>query len=200
MFTVLDFETTGLSYKNNAVIEIGAIKLDGNLKSYAEFSTKVRLPEGVALPDFITGLTGITEDDLKDAPTADRAFGELRSFLNDSIIVAHNASFDLGFLHKYLPDHLPNFICTRYLSRTLEPRYSASLADCVQRHHIVYEGHHRALKDCEMTAKLLKVYRGMAYKKNGQGNQSLMDHMNILVASDERPISYLPKNARIIIE
>lgn len=198
MYVVLDFETTGLTYQDSAVIEIGALKLNYNLKPYAELNTKVRLPEGVELPYFIKTLTGITEDDLKDAPTSDQAFSELRSFIGGHTVVAHNASFDLGFLHKYLPDLTPDFIDTRYLALALEPGQSGSLANCVERHGIKYEGHHQAFQDCIMTMELLKVYRDMAYYKMKQGKQSLTDYQNTLMATADRPLSFIPQNATII--
>lgn len=192
MYAILDFETTGLNYKENAVIEIGVVTTDDNLKLRRTYRTLVKLPEGEQVPDFITNLTGLKDDDLVNAPEAEDVFKRLRMFIGDRIIVAHNASFDLGFLHKYLPDYSPDFIDTRYMSLVIEPRQSASLASCVQRHGIPYENHHSALDDCKMTLGLLQTYAKMV--------PDLDAYKNKLIDTAERPLSYVPKSATIIVK
>lgn len=97
-FVVLDLETTGGSPGLNAITEIGAQKIQGG-KIIGEFQTLVN--PGVPLPPFITVLTGITEKMLLPAPTIDQAFPQLLEFLgseNETVLVAHNARFDIGFL------------------------------------------------------------------------------------------------------
>ena len=97
-FVVIDLETTGGSPGLNAITEIGAQKVRGG-EVIAEFQTLVN--PGVPLPPFITVLTGITEQMLLPAPTIDQAFPQLIEFLgseNETVIVAHNAQFDVGFL------------------------------------------------------------------------------------------------------
>jgi DNA polymerase-3 subunit epsilon len=97
-FVVLDLETTGGSPGLNAITEIGAQKIQGG-KIVGEFQTLVN--PGVPLPPFITVLTGITEKMLLPAPSIDQAFPQLLEFLgseNETVLVAHNARFDIGFL------------------------------------------------------------------------------------------------------
>ena len=97
-FVVLDLETTGGSPGTNAITEIGAQKVQGG-KVIGEFQTLVN--PGVPIPPFITVLTGITEAMLIPAPNIDEVFPQLLEFLgseNETVIVAHNAQFDLSFL------------------------------------------------------------------------------------------------------
>ena len=97
-FVVIDLETTGGSPGLNAITEIGAIKVQGG-QILGEFQTLVN--PGVPLPPFITVLTGITEAMLLPAPTIQQVFPQLLEFLGnpaDTVIVAHNAQFDLSFL------------------------------------------------------------------------------------------------------
>lgn len=97
-FVVIDLETTGGSPGLNAITEIGAQKVRSG-KVIGEFQTLVN--PGVPLPPFITVLTGITEKMLLPAPTIDQVFPQLLEFLGpeaESILVAHNAAFDIGFL------------------------------------------------------------------------------------------------------
>ena len=97
-FVVIDLETTGGSPGLNAITEIGAQKVRGG-EVIGEFQTLVN--PGVPLPPFITVLTGITETMLIPAPKIDEVFPQLLEFLgseNESVLVAHNAQFDIGFL------------------------------------------------------------------------------------------------------
>ena len=97
-FVVLDLETTGGSPGVNAITEIGAQKVRGG-QVIGEFQTLVN--PGVPLPPFITVLTGITESMLIPAPKIDEVFPQLLEFLGseaETVLVAHNAPFDIGFL------------------------------------------------------------------------------------------------------
>ncbi len=97
-FVIIDLETTGGSPGINAITEIGAQKVQGG-KVIGEFQTLVN--PGVPLPPFITVLTGITEKMLLPAPSINEVFPQLLEFLgseSETVLVAHNAAFDLGFL------------------------------------------------------------------------------------------------------
>jgi len=97
-FVVVDLETTGGSPGLNSITEIGAQKVRGG-KVIGEFQTLVN--PGTTLPPFITVLTGITEAMLLPAPKIDQVFPQLLEFLGsetETILVAHNAQFDIGFL------------------------------------------------------------------------------------------------------
>lgn len=112
-FVVLDLETSGASPQTgSAITEIGAVKVCGG-QVLGTFKTFVN--PGTALPPFITELTGITDEMLKDAPAIESVLPLLLEFLGSeksTVFVAHNAPFDLSFLkasaalHGYI---WPNF-------------------------------------------------------------------------------------------
>ncbi|MBC7463972.1 MAG: DEDD exonuclease domain-containing protein [Actinobacteria bacterium] len=98
-FVVLDLETSGASpTAGSAITEIGAVKVRGG-EVIGEFQSLVN--PGTAIPPFITVLTGITNAMVAQAPTITQIFPAFLEFLgaeNETVIVAHNAPFDLGFL------------------------------------------------------------------------------------------------------
>src|SRR5690349_15206794 len=92
---LVDVETTGSSLYRDRIIEIGVILVEDG-KIVKTFETLLN-PERY-VPSFISDLTGITEQDLASAPTFEQIKEELLSLLEGAIFVAHNASFDKGFL------------------------------------------------------------------------------------------------------
>ena len=108
VFVILDLETSGAAPSTGAAItEIGAVKVRGG-EIIGEFQTFVNPQHG--LPDFITSLTGITDEMLADAPKIKSVLPGFFEFLGshkETVLVAHNAPFDLSFLkaaavkHKY---------------------------------------------------------------------------------------------------
>ena len=123
-FSVLDVETTGLSARNNRVIEIGIVKVK-NLKITDKFSTLIN--PGCDIPYFITQFTGISNNDVEYSPSFYDTAEAIEDFIGDSIIGGHNLSFDEGFLryefirNGYEP--LSNLtICTLKLSRKIFPQ------------------------------------------------------------------------------
>ena len=93
-FCVIDLETTGGSSEFEAITEIGAVKYRGG-EEVGRFATLVN-PQR-AIPPFITVLTGITDSMVASAPTIDETLEPLLGFIGDSVLVAHNARFDVGF-------------------------------------------------------------------------------------------------------
>lgn len=95
-FVALDFETTGLSHRRgDRVIEVAAIRCSRNriVDKYVTF-----VDPGVSVPGMVTALTGITNSMLRGAPSPCEVVPRLAKFVGDDILVAHNASFDHGFL------------------------------------------------------------------------------------------------------
>ena len=96
-FTVFDIETTGLSSTKDKITEIGAVKIrNGEIIDY--FSSLIN-PE-VPIPANIQELTGITDEMVKDAPTIDTVLPKFLDFVGNSVIVAHNANFDVAFIRN----------------------------------------------------------------------------------------------------
>ena len=97
-YCVLDLETTGFSPKLEKITEIGIMKVkDG--KVIDSFSTFVN-PEK-PIPPRVVEVTNITDEMVKDAETIDKVFPKMLEFIGDSVLVAHNAEFDIGFLMHY---------------------------------------------------------------------------------------------------
>ena len=101
-FVVLDLETTGASPNDCAITEVGAVKYRGG-ELLGRFETLVN--PGVAIPPFITVLTGITEAMLLPAPRIDEVLPPLLEFIGGSVIVGHNIRFDISFLDAALAGH-----------------------------------------------------------------------------------------------
>jgi DNA polymerase-3 subunit epsilon/DNA polymerase-3 subunit alpha (Gram-positive type) len=155
--TVFDFETSGLDPEKNSVIEVAAIKIrEGRL--VGEFSTIIKQP--IQLEARITEVTGITTEDLKSGMDELLAFKLLNHLMEDSILVAHNAPFDLQFLHHSLVRIAGRtfnnpFIDTLTISRDRH-FYPHKLEDMCDKYDIKLEGAHRALNDVHGCWELLK--------------------------------------------
>ncbi|MGA7838728.1 MAG: 3'-5' exonuclease, partial [Ignavibacteriaceae bacterium] len=88
-FCVVDTETTGLSPRNNNIIEIGLVKIS-KLKIVETYHSMIN--PGRAIPYYITGITGITDDDVYSAPFFEDIVDEIIEFMGENIITAHNLS------------------------------------------------------------------------------------------------------------
>lgn len=192
MYTILDFETTGLSYKKEQVIEIGAVKLDKYMKPVSSFNILVKL-EKEFLPEFITNLTGITKEDLDGASVDEyTALSMLEAFIGDDIVVAQFASFDLSFLSKVMKPE--RFICTRSVSRILDADKKAGLKELVPRYGATLDNHHRALADVEATVEVFKSMMGRLLLEG----YKMDDVLNVMVDAKDRPLGYVPTNTKTI--
>ncbi|WJQ11095.1 3'-5' exonuclease [Geobacillus subterraneus] len=94
-YVVLDFETTGLSPEKDAIIQIGAIRFRNHhpIEEFVSFVNPRR-----PIPPKITDITGITNEDVKNAPTIEEILPDFIQFLKDDVLIAHNAPFDMKFL------------------------------------------------------------------------------------------------------
>lgn len=98
IYVAIDVETTGLSTRTGGrIIEIGAVALN-NGKLGAEFQSLVN--PGVAIPASAQRIHGISSAMLQDRPVPEHAFSRLREFIGTSTLIAHNAVFDMAFLHS----------------------------------------------------------------------------------------------------
>lgn len=159
-FVVVDLETTGLDTNREYIIEIGAVKIE-NGGITEKFSTFVSSP--VSLPTEIVELTGITENDLKDAPIIEEALKDLREFMQGCMLVAHNLSFDYAFLRNWGSECGLSFgefeksaLDTVELAREiLENEVENFKLSTLAKYFGIEFTHHRALNDAEATANIL---------------------------------------------
>lgn len=152
-FCVFDLETTGLDPHAGAEpIEAGAVRVVGGqvTGTYESFAS----PRG-DIPGEVQGLTGISPEDVKDAPSPPAVLGELMEFAGDAVLVAHNIDFDRSFLDVYAPSPVINDeLDTLRMARALIGGTDHSLDHLVQRFGLTRSDAHRALEDARATAEL----------------------------------------------
>ena len=158
-FCVIDLETTGGSSEFEAITEIGAVKYRGG-EEVGRFATLVN-PQR-AIPPFITVLTGITDTMVASAPTIDETLEPLLEFIGDSVLVAHNARFDVGFVNAALVragrERLSNRVLdTVSLARRLVGADvdNCKLATLAASLGLAHQPSHRAINDVLATGDLL---------------------------------------------
>jgi DNA polymerase-3 subunit epsilon/ATP-dependent DNA helicase DinG len=145
----IDIETTGLDNERETIIEIGAVKFKGN-RVEDEWSSLVNPNRHIS--EFITGLTGIDDAMVREAPRVQDVAHELQAFVGDLPIVGHNIRFDLSFLQKQIPFSLNEVIDTYELASILLPNASRyNLGALGKALGIALPATHRALDDARAT-------------------------------------------------
>ena len=173
-YCVLDLETTGFSPVTEKITEIGIMKLkDG--KVIEEFSCFVN-PEK-PIPARVVEVTNITDEMVKDAETIEHVFPKMLEFIKDSVLVAHNAAFDVGFLKHNAKalgyDFDFTYVDTLSLAQEIFPDYKTyKLGRIAKNLGIKVEVAHRALDDVDTTVKVFKV---MLEKLKERGAETLED-------------------------
>ena len=157
-YCVLDLETTGLSAKTEKITEIGIMKIkDGEvIDKFAEFVN----PEK-HIPQRVQEVTNITDEMVKDSPKIEELFPKVLEFIKGSVLVAHNATFDIGFLKNVAKDLGYEFdytyVDTLPLSRKIYPELKKHKLGKIAEHlGIKVEVAHRALDDVDTTVKVLR--------------------------------------------
>jgi DNA polymerase III subunit epsilon len=162
----IDVETTGLDPRiGHRIIEIGAIAMENN-QMIGEFQNLIQA--SYPIPRHVSKIHGITNDMLAGLPIPEQIYPEFKDFISDSILVAHNAKFDVGFLwseFNRLNQRITNqSICTLEMSRRRYPRLPNYKLSTVYRHLIGNQPaeakRHRALDDARMVAAIWLVMEG----------------------------------------
>ncbi len=196
-FVVFDIETTGFSPIKNKIIEIGAVKVSDG-KVVDRFSTFVN-PD-VPIPFEIEKLTGISDEMVMDAPMIEVILPQFLSFCEGSVLVAHNASFDMSFI---LENARRQGLSTEYtyvdtltIARVLLPGQAKHTLDAVAKTlNISLENHHRAVDDAEATAQIFVKFIPMLRE---QGADTLA-RINELGASSVEAARKLPYYHAILL-
>ena len=152
----VDLETTGTNPAADRITEIGLVEVDASGKA-THWSSLVN--PGVSIPSFIQGLTGISNDMVKDAPGFAELAPALHERLQDALFVAHNARFDYGFLRNAFEQaglpYKSDVLCTVKLSRALYPtERKHNLDTLIERHDLKANARHRALADADLLWQL----------------------------------------------
>ena len=158
-YVVFDIETTGLDSVHNEIIEIGAIKVvDNEITDTFQSFIKPKY----RISSFITNLTGISNDMVKDALDVREVLMLFKEFVGDDILIGHNVNFDINFVydHLILNNLYPldnNYIDTLRLSRKYNKKLSHHrLSDLATIYHIDNNNAHRALNDAYTTYYVYK--------------------------------------------
>lgn len=162
-YVSLDLETTGLSPKQDRIIEIGAVKV---VEGKAVSTYQTYISPGRKLSDKVVKLTGITDDILENAPEIKDVIHELLEFIGDHILVGHQLHFDYAFVKRAAVNNKLGFekegIDTLKLSRKLLPHMESKRLEYLCQHFEIPHSPHRALADAQATSdlflKLSKLY------------------------------------------
>lgn len=191
----VDIETNGKFGADGKIIEIGVLRVeDGEVtETFQSF-----VNPGGPVPAWIERLTGITNNDLVQAPYFEEIAETLRRLFDGAIFVAHNVRFDYSFLKSHFKalgfDYKPKLFCTVRMSRGLYPEHRGhSLEKIIARHGIATKNRHRAYDD----AKAMLEFTQIAIKEKGieqfQNNIALQLRTKSLPPHvDEAKIAALP--------
>ncbi len=188
---VFDIETTGISVLTCHLTEIGALKVRGG-EIVGQWHSLVN--PGEHIPEEVTGVTGITDEMVRGAPTEEEAVRAFLAFAGEDVLIAHNgASFDIPFLRKICRAHrIPfenTYLDTLPLARYLNPElYNHRLNTLAEAYSLGEFDHHRALADTEMLAK---IFFCLAARLREEGVRNLAQVNDTLAEGAD------PKNGRV---
>ena len=197
-FVVIDLETTGLIPTEDKIIEIGAVRFTDGEESDV-FTTLVN--PGIPIPDFITKLTGITDDDVKSSPTIDKVKDQLLAFVGDSPLIGHQVNFDISFLEYLQRQKTGDFqnwdnenhrfkyvknlrMDTLFLSRIFLPFLPKFKLSAVAAYFSIdLENAHRAVEDARATGK---IFLELTERVFACDNQTLRTIIRLLYKNSTR--------------
>ncbi|HVM95902.1 MAG TPA: exonuclease domain-containing protein, partial [Candidatus Acidoferrales bacterium] len=195
-FVVVDLETTGMGVTASGIIEIGAVRIE-NGKIVDQFSQLIN--PGVAVPPFVSYLTGISDVMLADQPRIDAVWPRFVEYVGDDVLLAHNAPYDMGYLNAAaLAFHgrpLPNpHLCSLKLARRLVPESKRRGLDALAAlFGVPQSDRHRALGDARIT---VEVFFHLLERMSAQGILRLDQAIELQHrARDGRPfVCFLPRD------
>ncbi|TQQ84144.1 PolC-type DNA polymerase III [Peptacetobacter hominis] len=178
-FVVFDIETTGFSNVNDKITEIGAVKIK-DFEVVERFSRLVNPEKDISYR--IQELTGITNEMVQNEPTIETVLPEFMEFVKDSVLVAHNADFDTGFIKQKCSEQNIVYdrkkVDTLMLARILLPQLKRHRLDRVAKEvGVQLKNHHRAVDDAEATAHIFIKFLEMLKKR---GAETLSDVNSVL--------------------
>ncbi|PAT01174.1 hypothetical protein CI105_07980 [Candidatus Izimaplasma bacterium ZiA1] len=199
-YVVFDIETTGLSVNYDKMIEISAVKIKNN-HIIDEFETLIN-PERPISP-LITKITSITSSDVALSPKIDEVIPKIKEFFKDSILVAHNAHFDMGHIIQNLKDHdlydqeytvIDTLSVARNLYADKMARFNLKALAKFLKVSLVQ--HHRAIYDTRATAD---IFLHMLREFNNYGIKNLKD-LNELTKNTNAYKHSISKHVNLIVK
>ncbi len=207
-FVVFDLETTGLRPGTARPCEIGAVRVAG-LVLGERFQTLAN--PGARLQPGVAALTGLRDEELRRAPPVAAGIRRFLAFAGDSVLVAHNARFDMAFLDNETMRLTGrrvegNVVDTVGLARRLLGRQPANLSALAHRFITEARPCHRALPDAEATAEILLCLIGLAQERGARTVEDLVElqatrprrvhrKRNLAFGAPQRPGVYLFRDA-----
>lgn len=205
---IFDTETTGLESKTDRIIEIGGVELINHFPTGRTIHIYIN-PEGKTVHPDALAVHGITDEFLKDKPTFKEVVGEIREFFEGARWVAHNATFDMGFINaefarlgiEPIPDE--QVLDTLSLARRKHPMGPNSL-DALCRRYGIDNSHrtkHGALLDSELLAEVyIELIGGRQTALGFGGEERSADGETVEVISFEMPVRERPLKPRMTVE
>jgi DNA polymerase-3 subunit alpha (Gram-positive type) len=198
-FVVFDVETTGLSSKYDKIIELAGVKVKGGeiIDRFEAFSNP-----GEPLTETIKEITGITDDMLVGAPPVSEVITDFREWVGDAVFVAHNASFDMGFIEAaYQAEGFGSYqngvIDTLELSRTINTDFKKhGLNILAKKYNVELTQHHRAIYDAEATAY---IFIKMLYQLKEMGVSNHLD-INDKLRSEDAYKRAMPSHVTLLVQ
>ena len=192
-FVAFDVETTGLSAASDRLTEIGAVLFSGG-RVIDTFSTFVN--PHMHIPANITELTGIKDSDVENAPDEDEAMRAFLGFCAGRPIIAHNATFDTGFMAAACErsgiEFNPVVVDTLILAQRLLPELRRHKLDIVSKHLGLPEfNHHRAFDDAEVVARMMEKFIPMLHNQGAEKLSDVNDVMGKLSGSGSRKVRHI---------
>lgn len=203
-FVSIDLETTGLLYKEDGIIELAAVRFrdgreDGCFHTY--------INPGREVPARIAELTGITSEQIKDAPTFQDICQEMLAFIGDDVLMAHHISFDYAFLKRAVINYAPagwikehgfekKGIDTLKIARAFLPALESRSLGALCKHYGIPLDAHRAVEDAKATAMLyMKLWEefGNAMDSNASMNKLFAPYQLIYKIKKECPATRAQK-------
>ena len=167
-YSIVDVETTGMRPPADRVIEVGVVKVYQE-KIVDRYDTLIN--PNRSLPPFITGMTGIRPEMLRNAPEAKDVFPGVLDMLDETVFVAHHARFDYKFCSAEFSrldsePFDPPLLCTVKLGRRLVPGLRSYNLESLANHFgFRFEERHRALGDAQVTAMIFIEYLKLLTEK-----------------------------------
>ena len=169
-FIIIDIETTGLCSDYDDIIEISALKIKDNIV-IDSFSSLVKPQDEIS--EFITKLTGITNEMLENAPNISDVLLLFKNFISNDILLGYNVNFDINFLFDFYLRKLNVELKNDYMdilrlvraNLNKDETYNFKLKNVAKYFNIDVSGIHRGLKDCEVCFEVYKNIQGIILKK-----------------------------------